>query len=65
MSRRKSILVVNQETQTLLKQQEEQLADEIDQNLRTLALVHPMSDSAKKALFKVFIWKKSHRDLLS
>lgn len=55
MSRRKSILVVNQETQTLLKQQEEQLADEIDQNLRTLALVHPMSDSAKKALFKVFI----------
>lgn len=52
MNRRKSILVTSQETQFHLKQQEEELLHEIDQNVRTLALIHPLTDSAKNALVK-------------
>lgn len=52
MSRRKSIFLSGQETQINVKHQEE-LSNEIDQNLRTLALIHPFSDTAKPLLVKV------------
>lgn len=55
MSRRKSIFEVNQVSRVQQKQHEEILSDEIDQNLRTLALFKPMSDSAKPLLIKVIV----------
>lgn len=52
MSRRRSIFTTAPDIQVNLKQQED-LSNEIDQNLRTLALVHPFSDAAKPLLVKV------------
>lgn len=39
--------------QSHAKEQEESLSHEIDQNLRTLALVHPLNDTAKSLIVKV------------
>lgn len=52
-NRRRSVFEVNTIKQTQLKQQEESLSNEIDQNLRTLALMQPLSDAAKPLLVKV------------
>lgn len=52
MSRRKSIFSSSQEAQPN-QQQLDELSDEIDQNLRTLALVHPFSPDEKSLLIKV------------
>ncbi|XP_055322290.1 uncharacterized protein LOC129578152 [Sitodiplosis mosellana] len=52
MSRRRSVFELTIVTQSQLKQQEEPLSNEIDQNLRTLALVYPLSDAAKPLLVK-------------
>lgn len=54
MSRRKSFFITSQETQIQLKHQEEQLSNEIDLNVRTLALLHPLSDTAQQILVKVY-----------
>lgn len=58
--RRLSVFELSTVTQTQLKQQEEPLSQEIDQNLRTLALVHPFSDTAKTLLVKVICTCFSH-----
>lgn len=52
MSRRRSIFAIAPENQDNLRQQDE-FSNEIDQNLRTLALVHPFSDTTKSLLKKV------------
>lgn len=52
--RRRSIFLSGHETQINSEHQEE-LSNEIDQNLRTLALIHPFSDIAKPLLVKVHL----------
>lgn len=52
MSRRKSIFLSSQEAQPNTKQLDE-YSNEIDQNLRTLALIHPFSQAEKSVLIKV------------
>lgn len=52
MSRRKSIFLSSQETQSNLKQLDE-FSNEIDQNLRTLAYIHPFTQTEKTLLVKV------------
>lgn len=52
MSRRKSIFLSSQETQPNPKQLDE-FSNEIDQNLRTLAFIHPFSQTEKSLLVKV------------
>lgn len=52
MSRRRSIFAAPSENRDNLKQLDE-LSNEIDQNLRSLALVYPLSDTAKPLLKKV------------
>lgn len=53
MSRRKSVFELTNVQQVQLREQEEPLSNEIDQNLRTLALLRPLSDAAKPLLVKV------------
>lgn len=54
-NRRKSLFEVNHVAQFQLKQQEQSLSNEIDQNIRTLALVHPFSENVRALLVKVII----------
>lgn len=56
MSRRKSIFLSSQETQPSAKQLNE-FSNEIDQNLRTLAFIHPFSQTEKPLLVKVNYFK--------
>lgn len=55
MSRRKSIFLSSQETQTNPTQIAE-YSNEIDQNLRTLNLIHPLSQTEKSLLIKVSLF---------
>lgn len=53
MNRRKSICAIGMANQIQNKQLEESLTNEIDQNLRVIAFLHPFSESVKKLLVKV------------
>lgn len=55
MNRRLSIFCSGQETQAQLIQLEE-LSNEIDQNLRTLALFQPFSETEKPLFAKVYFY---------